>query len=122
VKCEQQNHSNPFHERGKSYRGKSPARRDKRDMLYNVLVSRAVYLLPVHGPAEKEHGLGFKPCSFLSKPCSFWVGTRLASRNWNTCKSDIFGTGLASRLPHAVYRLASRIPSNWNTGLSRRLH
>jgi hypothetical protein len=39
--------------------------------MYKVLVSRAVYLLPVHGSAEKEHGLNLKPCSYLLKPCPF---------------------------------------------------
>jgi hypothetical protein len=52
------------------YTGKSPARRDKRDILYNVLVSRAVYFLPVHGLGKKEHNLGLKPYSSWPKPCS----------------------------------------------------
>jgi hypothetical protein len=84
-----------------SYRGESPARRDKRDVLCNVLSVRAVYLLPVHGSGEEEHGLGVKPCSFSSEPCSY-----LANRN--TSKSDIFGTWLASRIP--LYY--------WNKGFS----
>jgi hypothetical protein len=62
------------------YRGKSNAGRDKRDIMYNVLVARAVYLLPVHGSGKKEHGLGLKPCAFWPEPCSFGAGTRLASR------------------------------------------
>jgi hypothetical protein len=68
--------------------GKSPARRDKRDMFRNVLVARAVHLLPVHGKGEKVHGLGLEPCSFWPEPCAFWAGSRRAvyCRNWNTCK------------------------------------
>jgi hypothetical protein len=67
------------------YRGKSPARRDERDVLYNVLVSRAVYLLPVHGSGKKEHGLTPFPFGPVH-------GARAAYRNWNTCNKDIFGT------------------------------
>jgi hypothetical protein len=47
-----------------SYRGKSPARREKRDILYNILVARVVNLLPVDGSGKEEHGLGLKPRSF----------------------------------------------------------
>jgi hypothetical protein len=61
-------------------REKSPARRDKRDVLYNVLVVPTEYLLPVLNSGEEVHGLGLKPCFFRPEPCSFWAGTRLAIR------------------------------------------
>jgi hypothetical protein len=57
-------------------RGKSPARRDKRYVLQNVLGVKAVYLLPVHGSGEKVHGLGREPCSFCTS-LSVHVRSRL---------------------------------------------